>query len=55
MQRATLATASPGEVALFEPPVGVQRRWRVRPYMRTAKLLTDFPFTVARHHNSELC
>ena len=33
-----------GEVALFEPPVGVQRRWRVRPYMRTAKLLTDFPF-----------
>jgi hypothetical protein len=34
-----------GEVALFEPPVGNQRRWRVRPYMRTAKLLTDFPFT----------
>ena len=22
----------------------MQRRWRVRPYMRTAKLLTDFPF-----------
>jgi len=34
-----------GEVALLEPPLGVQRRWRVRPYMRTAKLLTDFPFT----------
>jgi hypothetical protein len=34
-----------GEVALFEPPVVDQRRWRVRPYMRTAKLLTDFPFT----------
>jgi len=34
-----------GEVALFEPPVGEQRRWRVRPYMRTAKLLTDFPYS----------
>jgi hypothetical protein len=34
-----------GEVALFEPPVGDQRRWRVRPFMRTAKLMTDFPFT----------
>ncbi|WP_287206820.1 STY4851/ECs_5259 family protein [Mesorhizobium sp.] len=33
-----------GEVALLEPPTGEQRRWRVRPYMRTAKLLTDFPF-----------
>ncbi len=33
-----------GEVALLEPPIGEQRRWRVRPYMRTAKLLTDFPF-----------
>lgn len=33
-----------GEVALLEPPVGEQRRWRVRPFMRTAKLLTDFPF-----------
>jgi hypothetical protein len=34
-----------GQVALFEPPAGVQRRWRVRPYMRGARLLTDFPFT----------
>ena len=34
-----------GEVALFEPPIGEQRRWRVRPYMRTAKLLTGFPFS----------
>lgn len=34
-----------GEVALFEPPIGEQRRWRVRPYMRTARLLIDFPFT----------
>ena len=33
-----------GELALLEPPVGEQRRWRVRPFMRTAKLLTDFPF-----------
>jgi len=32
-------------VALLEPPVGEQRRWRARPYMRTAKLLTDFAFT----------
>lgn len=34
-----------GEVALLEPPSGDQRRWRVRPYMRTAELLRDFPFT----------
>jgi len=34
-----------GEVALLEPPIGEQRRWRVRPYTRTAKLLTDFPFS----------
>jgi hypothetical protein len=33
-----------GEVALPELPIGEQRRWRVRPYLRTAKLLTDFPF-----------
>ncbi|MFD2185096.1 STY4851/ECs_5259 family protein [Rhodoplanes azumiensis] len=33
-----------GEVALFEPPAGEQRRWRVRPFFRTAKLLPDFPF-----------
>jgi hypothetical protein len=33
-----------GEIALLEPPTGEQRRWRVRPYTRTAKLLTDFPF-----------
>ncbi len=35
-----------GEVALFEPPTGEQRRWRVRPFMRTARLLTGFPFSV---------
>lgn len=34
-----------GEVALIEPPVGEQRRWRVRPFMRTARLLTGFPFS----------
>ena len=33
-----------GELALLEPPLGEQRRWRVRPYTRTAKLLSDFPF-----------
>jgi hypothetical protein len=33
------------EVALFEPPIGEQRRWRVRPCMRTARLLTGFPFS----------
>jgi hypothetical protein len=33
-----------GELALLEPPIGDQRRWRVRPYTRTAKLLTNFPF-----------
>jgi hypothetical protein len=36
-----------GEVALFEPPIGAQQRWRVRPYMRTAGLLTGFPFSAA--------
>lgn len=40
-----LANHLAGEVALFEPPLGEQRRWRVRPYTRTAKLLTNFPFT----------
>lgn len=39
-----LANHLAGEVALFEPPAGEQRRWRVRPYFRTAKLLPDFPF-----------
>jgi len=34
-----------GEVALFEPPIGAHQRWRVRPYMRTARLLTGFPFS----------
>ena len=33
-----------GEVALLEPPVGEQRRWRVRPFMRTSELLAGFPF-----------
>lgn len=33
-----------GEVALMEPPIGEQRRWRVRAYARTARLLTGFPF-----------
>jgi hypothetical protein len=33
-----------GELALLEPPIGEQRRWRVRPYTRTAKLLINFPF-----------
>ena len=33
-----------GEVALLEPPLGEQRRWRVRPFMRSSKLLIDFPF-----------
>jgi hypothetical protein len=33
-----------GELALLEPPIGDQRRWRVRPYTRTGNLLIDFPF-----------
>ena len=33
------------EVALFEPPFGEQLRWRVRPSMRTTRLLINFPFT----------
>lgn len=39
-----LADHLAGQVALFEPPLGEQRRWRVRPYMRSGRLLTDFPF-----------
>jgi hypothetical protein len=42
-----------GEVALLEPPTGEQRRWRVRPYIRAAKLLTDFPSRRTRHRNAE--
>jgi hypothetical protein len=34
-----------GDLALLEPPIGDQRRWRVRPFVRTARLLTDFRFT----------
>ena len=40
-----LANHLAGEVALFEPPVGEQRRWRVRPCIRTGKLLVGFPLT----------
>ncbi|MES0179678.1 STY4851/ECs_5259 family protein [Mesorhizobium sp. M0025] len=34
-----------GELALFEAPIGEQRRWRVLPFTRTGKLLKNFPFT----------
>jgi hypothetical protein len=34
-----------GELALMEPPVGEPRLWRVRPFARTGKLLTGFPFS----------
>ncbi|MFA6031548.1 MAG: STY4851/ECs_5259 family protein [Myxococcota bacterium] len=34
-----------GELALLEAPIGEQRRWRVLPFTRTAKLLKNFPFT----------
>lgn len=34
-----------GELALFEAPMGEQRRWRVLPYTRTAKLVRNFPFS----------
>lgn len=33
-----------GEIALFEPPAGDRRRWRVRPSTRMGRLLDDFPF-----------
>ncbi len=33
-----------GELALLEPPIGEQRRWRVRPSSRIARLLIDYPF-----------
>lgn len=32
-------------MALLEPPFGEQRRWRVRPFMRTSRLLRGFPFS----------
>src|SRR5690606_33591814 len=35
----------PGEVALLEPPIGEQRRWRVHPSSRTARLVVGYPFT----------
>ncbi|MBR1240306.1 hypothetical protein JQ620_09230 [Bradyrhizobium sp. AUGA SZCCT0274] len=40
-----LANHLAGDLALLEAPVGDQRHWRVRPFVRTAKLLTDFRFT----------
>lgn len=33
-----------GELALLEPPIGEQRRWRVHPSARIARLLVDYPF-----------
>lgn len=32
-----------GDFALLEPPVGVQRRWRIRPFSRVTRLIADFP------------
>lgn len=32
-----------GDIAVFEPPVGTQRRWRVRPSNRLTRLLPGFP------------
>ncbi|MDQ6436651.1 STY4851/ECs_5259 family protein [Mesorhizobium sp. LHD-90] len=32
-----------GDFAVFEPPVGVQRRWRVRPSNRLTRLMPGFP------------
>ncbi|MCK1472841.1 STY4851/ECs_5259 family protein [Bradyrhizobium sp. CW10] len=40
-----LASHLTGDLALLEAPIGDQRHWRVRPFMRTSKLLTDFRFT----------
>jgi len=34
-----------GEIALLEPPLGEQRRWRMRPFVRAGRLLTSFPFS----------
>ncbi|QOZ23117.1 hypothetical protein XH93_05180 [Bradyrhizobium sp. CCBAU 51753] len=39
-----LANHLTGDLALLEAPVGEQRHWRVRPFMRIAKLLTEFRF-----------
>jgi hypothetical protein len=39
-----LANHLTGDLALLEAPIGEQRHWRVRPFMRIAKLLTDFRF-----------
>ncbi|MBE1203682.1 STY4851/ECs_5259 family protein [Aminobacter carboxidus] len=33
-----------GELALLEPPIGEQRRWRIHPSSRVARLLVDYPF-----------
>lgn len=37
----------PGELALLEPPIGEQRRWRVHPSARAARLLVNYPFAAA--------
>src|SRR5690606_9968938 len=31
------------EIALLEPPASGQRSWRVRPFMRTTRLLRNYP------------
>ena len=37
----------PGEVALLEPPIAEQRRWRVHPSSRMARLVVGYPFTAS--------
>lgn len=41
-----LANYLTGDLALLEAPMGEQRHWRVRPFMRIAKLLTGFRFAL---------
>ncbi|WP_316205346.1 STY4851/ECs_5259 family protein [Bradyrhizobium sp. SZCCHNS3004] len=40
-----LANYLTGDLALLEAPIGEQRHWRVRPFMRASKLLIGFRFT----------
>ncbi|WP_162252285.1 STY4851/ECs_5259 family protein [Mesorhizobium sp. Root102] len=41
-----LANKVSGEFALFEPPSGTQKRWRVRPLVRLDKIIPDIPFSM---------
>ena len=54
LRRANSATTLLARWRSSNRPFGEQRRWRVRPYTRTARLLDRFPVHGARHHDAKL-